>query len=336
MKILVTGSAGFIGSHLCLILQKAGHSVTGLDNLNSYYDIELKYGRLNFQGINRKEIFYNKLIDGNKSIRFIEMDLMDAGNLQALFAKEKFEIVINLAAQAGVRYSITNPKDYIDSNITGFFNVLEACRNFPVKSLIFASSSSVYGNSKKVPFVETDATDNPVSFYAATKKSNEVLAHSYADLFKIPTIGLRFFTVYGPWGRPDMAMFMFTKSILEGTPLKVFNNGELFRDFTYIDDITQGISNIVNYLDKNESLEYELFNIGNSKPVNVLDFIKAIESETGKSAQLDFQPMQNGDVIQTYASTEKLDRFFAYKPSIDINEGIEKFVRWYVGYYQYS
>jgi len=270
MKILVTGSAGFIGSHLCLILQKAGHSVTGLDNLNSYYDIELKYGRLNFQ---------------------------------------------------------------VDSNITGFFNVLEACRNFPVKSLIFASSSSVYGNSKKVPFVETDATDNPVSFYAATKKSNEVLVHSYAHLFKIPTIGLRFFTVYGPWGRPDMAMFMFTKSILEGTPLKVFNNGELFRDFTYIDDITQGISNIVNYLDKNESLEYELFNIGNSKPVNVLDFIKAIESETGRKADLDFQPMQNGDVVQTYASTSKLDRFFAYKPAIEIKEGIKNFVRWYRDYY---
>jgi UDP-glucuronate 4-epimerase len=333
MKILVTGSAGFIGSHLCLNLQKAGHSVTGLDNLNSYYDTELKYGRLNFQGIIRKEIFYNKLIDGNNSIRFIEMDLLDSGNLQALFAKEKFEIVINLAAQAGVRYSITNPKDYIDSNMTGFFNVLEACRNFPVKSLIFASSSSVYGNSKKVPFVETDATDNPVSFYAATKKSNEVLAHSYAHLYKIPTIGLRFFTVYGPWGRPDMAMFMFTKSILEGAPLKVFNNGELFRDFTYIDDITQGISNVVNYLDKNESLEYELFNIGNSKPVNVLDFIKAIESETGRKAHLDFQPMQNGDVVQTYASTSKLDRFFAYKPAIEIKEGIKNFVSWYRDYY---
>ncbi len=333
MKILVTGSAGFIGSHLCLNLRKAGHSVTGLDNLNSYYDVELKYGRLNFQGINRNEILYNKLIEGNKSIRFIEMDLQDAGNLQALFAREKFEIVINLAAQAGVRYSITNPKDYIDANIAGFFNVLEACRNFPVKSLIFASSSSVYGNSEKVPFRETDATDTPISFYAATKKSNEVLAHSYAHLFKIPTIGLRFFTVYGPWGRPDMAMFMFTKSILEGIPLKVFNKGELLRDFTYIDDIIQGIASIVNYLDKNDSLEYELFNIGNSKPVNVLDFIKAIESETGRKALLDFQPMQKGDVVQTYASTSKLDRFFAYKPAIEIKEGIKNFVRWYRDYY---
>jgi UDP-glucuronate 4-epimerase len=333
MKILVTGSAGFIGSHLCIALQSAGHMVTGMDNLNSYYDTSLKFDRLAFQGINRNEILYNKLIEGNKSIRFIEMDLQDAGNLQALFAREKFEIVINLAAQAGVRYSITNPKDYIDANITGFFNVLEACRNFPVKSLIFASSSSVYGNSEKVPFLETDATDNPISFYAATKKSNEVLAHSYAHLFKIPTIGLRFFTVYGPWGRPDMAMFMFTKSILEGTPLKVFNKGELLRDFTYIDDIIQGIASIVNYLDTNDSLAYELFNIGNSKPVNVLDFIRAIESETGKSAQLDFQPMQNGDVIQTYASTEKLDRFFAYKPAIEIKEGIKNFVRWYREYY---
>jgi UDP-glucuronate 4-epimerase len=333
MKILVTGSAGFIGSHLCIALQSAGHMVTGMDNLNSYYDTSLKFDRLAFQGINRNDILYNKLIEGNKSIRFIEMDLQDAGNLQALFAREKFEIVINLAAQAGVRYSITNPKDYIDANITGFFNVLEACRNFPVKSLIFASSSSVYGNSEKVPFLETDATDTPISFYAATKKSNEVLAHSYAHLFKIPTIGLRFFTVYGPWGRPDMAMFMFTKSILEGTPLKVFNKGELLRDFTYIDDIIQGIASIVNYLDKNDSLAYELFNIGNSKPVNVLDFIRAIESETGKSAQLDFQPMQNGDVIQTYASTEKLDRFFAYKPAIEIKEGIKNFVRWYREYY---
>jgi UDP-glucuronate 4-epimerase len=333
MKILVTGSAGFIGSHLCSALQSAGHMVTGMDNLNSYYETSLKFDRLDFQGINRNDILYNKLIEGNKSIRFIEMDLQDARNLQALFAKEKFEIVINLAAQAGVRYSITNPKDYIDANITGFFNVLEACRNFPVKSLIFASSSSVYGNSVKVPFLETDVTDNPISFYAATKKSNEVLAHSYAHLFKIPTIGLRFFTVYGPWGRPDMAMFMFTKSILEGTPLKVFNKGELLRDFTYIDDIIQGIASIVNYLDKNDSLAYELFNIGNSKPVNVLDFIRAIESETGKSAHLDFQPMQNGDVIQTYASTEKLDRFFAYKPAIEIKEGIKNFVRWYREYY---
>ncbi len=320
--------------HLTQLLAGQGHKIIGLDNINSYYDTSLKYNRLREQGIEKEAIFYNKLIDGKENIQFIELDLLDAGNLQALFAKQNFDIVINLAAQAGVRYSITNPRDYVDSNIIGFFNILEACRNFPVKQLLFASSSSVYGNSQTFPFKETETTDNPVSFYAATKKSNEVMAHTYSHLYGIPSIGLRFFTVYGPWGRPDMAMFLFTKNILEEKPIQVFNQGELFRDFTYIDDIVEGISKITNQQLLPKSNFYEIYNIGNGNPVKVLDFIKEIEKATGKKAILNFQPMQEGDVYTTYASTEKLFEKYSYQTTTTIGTGVSQFVSWYRDYYK--
>ncbi len=333
MKVLITGTAGFIGMHLAMRLAAQGHKVTGLDNINSYYDANLKYARLAEQGIKREEILYNKLLQGNENIQFIEIDLQDAGNLNALFAKQQFEMVINLAAQAGVRYSITNPKDYINSNIIGFYNVLEAARNFSVQHLLFASSSSVYGNAIKTPFAEEDASDAPISFYAATKKSNELMAHTYSHLYGIKTIGLRFFTVYGPWGRPDMAMFMFTKNILEGKPIKVFNEGNLLRDFTYIDDIIAGIESIVNS-NKSGDENFQLFNIGNSKPVKLLDFINAIENALGITAQLQLLPMQEGDVNVTYADTTKLYEKYNYKPSTDIQAGVDSFVTWYRQFYE--
>jgi len=330
MKILITGTAGFIGMHLAMRLAENGHEVTGLDNINSYYDANLKYARLSNQGIKKEDILYNRLLKGN-NIQFIEIDLQDAGNLNALFAKHQFEMVINLAAQAGVRYSITNPKDYIDSNIIGFYNVLEATRNFSVSNLIFASSSSVYGNSTKIPFREQDNTDAPISFYAATKKSNELMAHTYSHLYGVKTTGLRFFTVYGPWGRPDMALFMFTKNIIENKPIRVFNHGDLLRDFTYIDDTINGIESIVN----NQHLAdpFDLFNIGNSKPVKLLDFIIAIENCLGKKAQIEMLPMQEGDVKTTFADTGKINKKFNYKPSIDIITGIDRFVEWYKEFY---
>jgi UDP-glucuronate 4-epimerase len=334
VKVLVTGSAGFIGAQVCLALCKIGINVIGIDNVNPYYDVSLKYDRLRLQGIQKEKIIYNQLIVGDSGIQFIELDLQDSERLQALFAKENFDIVINLAAQAGVRYSLTNPKEYIDSNITGFFNILEACRNFPVKTLFFASSSSVYGNSKNVPFSEESDTNHPISFYAATKKSNEVMAHTYSHLYSIPTVGLRFFTVYGPWGRPDMAMFLFTKNILEGKSIKVFNKGELNRDFTFIDDIVNVIVRMIKVPKIPAKEIYSIYNIGNSNPIKVLDFIKAIEDCTGKKAIIDFQPMQEGDVFQTYASTKKLLDHYNYTPKISIKEGVASFVKWYREYYQ--
>lgn len=332
MKILITGTAGFIGMHLAIELASLGHQVVGLDNINSYYDTNLKYGRLLNQGIQRADILYNKLIQGNSGIQFIELDLQDAGNLQALFSKNKFDAVVNLAAQAGVRYSIANPKDYIDSNIVGFFNLLEACRNFPVKHLVYASSSSVYGNSIKVPFNETDPTDEPISFYAATKKTNEVMAHTYAHLYGIKTTGLRFFTVYGPWGRPDMAMFLFTKAILKEEPLKVFNEGNLHRDFTYISDIINGIVAVLNNTARSTSVS-QILNIGNGQPVNLLDFIKEIELQLNKKAIRQNLPIQDGDVITTFANTENLRIMYDYTPKVSIKEGISKFINWYKLYY---
>lgn len=332
MKILITGTAGFIGMHLALSLANDGHQVVGLDNINSYYDANLKYARLVQQGITREQILYNKLLRGKTNIEFIEIDLQDAGNLNALFAKQQFEMIIHLAAQAGVRYSITNPKDYINSNIIGFYNLLEASRNFPVKHLIYASSSSVYGNASKVPFSEDDNTDAPISFYAATKKSNEVMAHTYSHLYNIRTTGLRFFTVYGPWGRPDMAMFMFTENILKNKAIKVFNNGDLYRDFTYVDDIISGVESIVNGSSSQKEL-FQLFNIGNGKPVKLLDFIYAIEEATGMKALLDFHPMQEGDVKITYANTDKLMKQYNYKPNTELKDGVAKFVTWFKEYY---
>jgi UDP-glucuronate 4-epimerase len=332
MKILVTGTAGFIGMHLALNLNSLGFDVFGLDNINSYYDTNLKYDRLNEQGFSRDSIYYNKLITGKKGIKFIELDLQDAGNLQALFSKHSFDIVVNLAAQAGVRYSITNPKDYIDSNITGFFNVLEACRNFPIKHLIYASSSSVYGNSSKIPFQESDNTDQPISFYAATKKSNEVMANTYSELYNIRATGLRFFTVYGPWGRPDMAMFLFTKAILNGETIKVFNHGNLLRDFTYIDDIIGGICAIINK--KEETIDHKIYNIGHGSPVKLIEFIDEIEKALQLPAKKENYPLQDGDVLVTFANTFSLLSDFGYKPSISIQEGVSKFIYWYKNYFK--
>jgi UDP-glucuronate 4-epimerase len=309
-----------------------GYEVIGLDNINSYYDTKLKYDRLSEQGFSRENIIYNKLISGTKGIKFIQLDLQDAANLHALFSKNSFEVVVNLAAQAGVRYSITNPKDYIDSNIIGFYNVLEACRNFPIKHLIYASSSSVYGNSSKIPFQETDNTDQTISLYAATKKSNEVMAHTYANLYGIKSTGLRFFTVYGPWGRPDMAMFLFTKAILNGELIKVFNNGDLLRDFTFIDDIINGICAIIT---KDESkMEHRIYNIGHGSPVKLLDFINEVERVIGIPAKKQNYPLQDGDVLITFASTNNLLRDYGYQPSVSIQEGVVKFVEWYKKYFE--
>jgi UDP-glucuronate 4-epimerase len=333
MKVLITGVAGFIGMHLALRLAKEDFEVFGIDNINSYYDTSLKYKRLSQLGVDKELIFYNQKVKGANSFHFIELDLTDAGNLFGLFSKEKFDIVINLAAQAGVRYSITNPKDYIDSNIIGFFNILEACRTFPVNRLIFASSSSVYGNSKTVPFSENDTTDFPVSFYAATKKTNEVMAHTYSHLYNIPAIGLRFFTVYGPWGRPDMAMFLFTKNILEGKPIQVFHKGELLRDFTFIEDIINGIYSILKNNGLRQLKQFDIYNIGNGRPIKVLDFIIEVEKATGKKAIVDYRPMQEGDVLTTYASTKKLLYDFNYQPSTSIQDGVREFVSWYRKYY---
>ncbi|NUM30846.1 MAG: NAD-dependent epimerase/dehydratase family protein [Bacteroidetes bacterium] len=335
MKILVTGSAGFIGMHLSLLLSEQGHEVIGLDNINSYYDTTLKYNRLKEQGILTENIIYNKLISGNSNIKFIKLDLQDADNLHTLFVKQNFDVIINLAAQAGVRYSITNPKDYIDSNIIGFFNVLEACRNCSVKHLLFASSSSVYGNSNNFPISENELTDKPISLYAATKKSNELMAYTYYHLFGINTIGLRFFTVYGPWGRPDMALFKFTKSILEGKPIKLFNKGKLRRDFTYIDDIINAINKILNktIIENEVKPKYDIINIGNGNPIHLLDFVNAIEKATKKLAIIELDEMQDGDVFETYACTKKLKFNFDYLPKVSLEEGINEFVKWYINHF---
>jgi UDP-glucuronate 4-epimerase len=345
MKILVTGTAGFIGFHLVLRLLKDGHEVIGLDSINDYYDINLKYARLNQTGIARDSVGNNKQVASSiyPSYRFIKMNLEDRDNLADLFKKEKFDRVCNLAAQAGVRYSITNPHAYIDSNIIGFINVLEACRHNNIQHLVYASSSSVYGLNENIPFSENDNVDHPISLYAATKKSNELMAHTYSYLYGLPTTGLRFFTVYGPWGRPDMALFLFTKAIMEGKPIQVFNNGEMERDFTYIDDIVEGIFRILtgippegnktwSGMDPDPSSSpapYKIFNIGNSKPVKLMDFIHAIEENLGKKAIIEFMPMQAGDVKKTWADTETLGKRYGYKPDHDFEAGIFEFVKWY-------
>lgn len=336
LSILITGAAGFVGMHVSQKLTAIGHHVVGLDNINSYYDTSLKYERLNQLSIRRNTIFYNKEVTGQDHFSFIELDLADAGNLMILFAKKKFDIVINLAAQAGVRHSITNPKDYIDSNITGFFNLIEACRAFPVQHLIFASSSSVYGNNDDIPFKTTHQTDTPVSLYAVTKKTNELLAHTYAHLYKIPCTGLRFFTVYGPWGRPDMAYYKFTKAIFSGETISLYNNGNLERDFTYIDDIVESIHRIVNLppTKNDDGLEYTLLNIGNSSPVSVIDFITELENIIGISAHKEFLPMQMGDVFKTYADIEPIVKLTGFSPNTPIRTGLTNFVAWYKQYYK--
>jgi UDP-glucuronate 4-epimerase len=335
-KILVTGAAGFIGFHVSKKLIDLGFEVYGIDNLNAYYDVKLKLDRLKELGIDtQSELFMRQQevkSGSNESFRFSQMDLVDEHRLDHLFLKEKFDAVINLAAQAGVRYSIENPKAYIQANVVGFMNILEACRSNQIKHLIYASSSSVYGNQQKVPFSEKDRVDHPISLYAATKKSNELMAHVYSHLYGLKTTGLRFFTVYGPWGRPDMAPFLFTKAILSETPIKVFNNGDLMRDFTYIEDIVKGIIEVL-ITDKIQE-NYNIYNIGNNTPVKLLDFIQAVEGACNKKAQLDFYPMQDGDVYQTFADIEDLKAVTGYIPKVKINEGIQEFVNWYKAYFK--
>jgi len=335
MKILVTGAAGFIGFHTCLKLVKHGHVVYGIDNINDYYDPKLKYDRLNELGFYETETkIFNKEVLSNKFkfLRFSRIDLVDEKSVIKLFEKERFEVVCNLAAQAGVRYSIKNPKKYIDSNIVGFFNILEACRNYNVKHLVYASSSSVYGESKKVPFKTSHNVDSPVSLYAATKKTNELMAHSYGHLYNFKTTGLRFFTVYGPWGRPDMAYFLFVDAIVNNRPINVFNKGEMKRDFTYIDDIVQGLCKIIE-LDVKNRFHYKLFNIGNNKTETLIDFISNIEKILNISANKNFLPIQRGDVSQTWADVDDLYNEVKYKPKTNIDVGLKNFVNWYKNYY---
>lgn len=333
-KILVTGTAGFIGFHLAKKLLERGDEVVGLDNINDYYDVNLKYARLNELGISQNEITSNKLIKSDKypNHKFIKMDLFNTNDINALFEKEKFDAVCNLAAQAGVRYSIENPHAYIQSNVVGFMNILEACRNYDVKNLSYASSSSVYGLNKSQPFKTTDKTDTPISLYAATKKSNELMAHTYSHLYGIKTTGLRFFTVYGPWGRPDMAPMLFADAITNDRPIKVFNHGNMSRDFTYINDIVDGIVKVIYSPSLNPN--YRIYNIGNNAPVSLMDFIKTLERSIGKEAIKNFMPMQDGDVVSTYADVSDLIKDFDYKPDTKLSNGIEEFVTWYKDFYK--
>ena len=320
MKVLVTGAAGFIGSKLMYMLADRGDEVVGIDNLNDYYDVRLKHGRI------------AEFCTGERK-RFIEMDISDKESLDALFAAEGFDAVVNLAAQAGVRYSITNPYAYLQSNLVGFLNILEACRHNPVKHLVYASSSSVYGLNAKVPYSESDQVDNPVSLYAASKKSNELMAHAYSKLYGLPCTGLRFFTVYGPWGRPDMAPMLFASAISKGEPIKVFNGGDMIRDFTYIDDIVEGTIRTLDHVPAAEDcpngVPYRIYNIGCSNPVKLMDFISEIEQAVGRPAEKIFLPMQAGDVYQTNADTTRLEQEVGYKPHVRLHEGIAEFIAWY-------
>lgn len=333
-KILITGAAGFIGFHLSkYLLETKEYKVIGIDNINDYYSTKLKKDRL-------------EILKKYENFEFYKIDLKEKEKIDALFEKEKFEYVVNLAAQAGVRYSITNPYAYVDSNLIGFVNILEACRNNPVKHLLYASSSSVYGGNKIVPFSTDHNVDHPVSLYAATKKSNELMAHTYSHLYKIPTTGLRFFTVYGPWGRPDMAYFSFTRNIMEGKPIKVFNHGKMERDFTYIEDIVEAMYKLINKIpkenkdwdEKKDSISesfapYKIYNIGNNSPVPLMEFINILEEKIGKKAKKIYLDMQPGDVLRTYADTSDLEKEINFKPSTKLADGLEKFVEWYKEYY---
>jgi UDP-glucuronate 4-epimerase len=335
MKILITGAAGFIGFHLINRLTENGFEVTGIDNINDYYQPELKYSRLREAGISARSENWHEKVNSEKypGYSFIRMNLENGDQLTKLFESEQFDVVCNLAAQAGVRYSIENPHAYVSSNVIGFMNLLEACRHNPVKHLVYASSSSVYGNSKKMPLSTSDSVDHPISLYAATKKSNELMAYTYSHLYGIPTTGLRFFTVYGPWGRPDMAYFSFTKSILENTPIKIFNHGDLYRDFTYIDDIVTGIVNVLQGI-PNTLPPWKIYNIGNSSPVKLMDFIETIENALGKEAKKEFLEMQPGDVYKTYADVSDLKKNFGYAPNTPLAKGINEFVSWYKSYFK--
>ena len=336
-KVLITGVAGFIGFHLCKKILDNGYEVLGLDNLNSYYEINLKNDRLSILSKHKNSDDY----------KFFKGDIADAAFVNIIFEKYKPEVVINLAGQAGVRYSLENPSSYITSNILGFSNIIEACKNTNVKHLIYASSSSVYGGNKNLPFSENDGVNHPVSLYAATKRSNELIAHSYSHIYSLPTTGLRFFTVYGPWGRPDMGYFIFTSKILKGETIKIFNNGRMMRDFTYIDDIVESISKLVEknpYKDpsfdyKNPSSSsswapFKIFNIGNSKPTNLMEFIKNIEEILGLTAKKEFLPMQSGDVEATSANTDLLNAWIGFKPKTNLKDGLTNFINWFKGYYE--
>ncbi len=333
MKILITGVAGFIGAALAMRLLERGDTVYGIDNLNDYYDVSLKLARLaRFQN--------------HPNFTFQKLDIADRSGMAALFAERRFDAVMNLAAQAGVRYSIENPQAYIDANLVGFGNILEGCRQSEVGHLVFASSSSVYGANTKLPFSEHDNVDHPVSLYAATKKANELMAHSYAHLYGLPVTGLRFFTVYGPWGRPDMALFKFTKGIIEGTPIPVFNEGKMIRDFTYIDDIVEGVIRVIDQRPEPDPnwrgdapdparsyAPYRIFNIGNNQPVELIRYIQVLEECLGKKARMDMLPMQPGDVVATMANTDELNQAVGFKPDTPIDTGIANFVAWYKSYY---
>jgi UDP-glucuronate 4-epimerase len=335
MKILVTGAAGFIGYHLVKSLVQANHEVTGLDNINDYYTTKLKFDRLKELGINKDTAKdFHKLSNSNlfQNFKFTRMNLEDRMNLPKLFKEEKFDMVCNLAAQAGVRYSIENPEAYIDSNIVGFLNILECCRNYNINKLVYASSSSVYGNNEKIPFDETDNTDNPISLYAASKKSNELMAYQYSHLFKLKIIGLRFFTVYGSWGRPDMAYYLFADAITKDKSIKVFNNGDLFRDFTHIDDIVNGVKSVL-LSDLSTDKPHELYNIGNNNPIVLSKFIKTIEKHLDKKAIKKMFPMQDGDVKKTWASISKIMKDYNYQNNVSFDNGIKEFTNWYKIYH---
>lgn len=340
MKILVTGAAGFIGFHTIKKLLAHNHTVVGIDNINDYYDVNLKFARLAQLGIDKEAAEnYNLSVQSNsfnENFKFLRLDLQDVGHLNQLFKNEKFEVVCNLAAQAGVRYSIENPKLYVESNINGFFNILECCRNFKINHLVYASSSSVYGLMREVPFETIQNVDKPISLYAATKKSNELMAYTYSHLYGFLTTGLRLFTVYGPWGRPDMAMFLFTDAIANEKPIKIFNHGHLERDFTYIDDITEGIVKIVERKPEERlrnSENYKIYNIGNNKAIKLMDFIEAIEINLEKKAIKEYLPMQPGDVSKTWADITDLIKDYDYRPTTSVKEGVTQFVKWYKSYY---
>ncbi len=345
-KVLITGAAGFIGFHLAKKLVAEGYQVIGIDNINDYYDVNLKLARLRELNINTSNLVDNQQNEGD--ITFLKLDLKDLDKLKDLFKKHQFEYVVNLAAQAGVRYSLINPHSYVDNNITGFLNLLECCRAYPVAHLVFASSSSVYGLSEEIPFHEDNSADHPLAMYAASKKANEMMAHSYAHLYNIPSTGLRFFTVYGPWGRPDMALYIFTKAMLEGKEFQIFNNGEMSRDFTYVDDIVESIKRLIPLAPKRNNPKfdikhpkpskstaaYQIFNIGNNSPVALMDFVTALEKELDIEGKKVFKPMQPGDVTSTYANVESLFEYIDFKPETKLKDGIKAFVDFYKEYHK--
>ena len=343
-KVLITGGAGFIGFHLSNRLLNEGYEVVAIDNMNEYYSVDLKYDRLRQFNVERETMVYNKPVVTSNNYTFIKLDLTDRDNLHALFTESQFDYVINLAAQAGVRYSIENPYTYEKNNIDGFLNILEGCRHNNVKHLLYASSSSVYGLNSEIPFTESHPTEHPISLYAASKKANEMMAHTYSYLYNVPTSGLRFFTVYGPWGRPDMALFLFTKAMLEDKEIEVFNHGEMLIDFTYVDDIVDGITRLIPHtpdgLENSEVLPsdksiapYSIYNIGNGSPVPLMDFVNEIEKNIGCKAKINFKPLQPGDVPRTFADTSKLEKAVGYKSKTGVPEGIKNFYNWYKDYY---